>query len=136
MFGFQVDGWLLEWLKQALTPGVALAVVAISVATWRATTDYARLKHLEVAVQQVHLQLDNMATKDDLNHSVSEMEARLERLAGERFLGSKDLALINAVAAKHEDQIGELRHHLFELLRAGTARASGVIRDDFSPGTA
>ncbi len=74
------DGWALDWLKQAFTPGVALAFIAVSVLTWRAATDYGRLSRLE----------QNMVTKDGLQLAIQEMEVRLQNRFEERFLDKQE----------------------------------------------
>lgn len=114
---FQPEGWILDWLKQGLTPGVALAFIATSVLTWKATTDFARLRNVELAIAGIR---GEMITKKDLDHTISELEARLENLAGERFLGVKDLQALNRTNGSQQDQINELRHHLMEHLGKGT----------------
>ena len=75
------DGWLLDWLKQALTPGMALALVAIVIGTWMAAGIYIRFKRMEAS----------MLTKEDLHEAVQEMERKLVSWADGRFL-AKEIA--------------------------------------------
>ena len=82
------DGWLLDWLKQALTPGVALALVAIVIGTWMAAGFYMRFKRMEAS----------MLTKEDLHEAIQEMERKLVSWADGRFL-TKEIAAIRDVEA-------------------------------------
>ena len=80
------DGWLLDWLKQALTPGVALALVAIVIGTWWAAMIYVRFKSLETSVISIRIE---MVTKHDLEG----MGAKLQQWADGRFLTHSEFAL-------------------------------------------
>lgn len=76
---FQPDGWLLDWLKQALTPGVALALIAIVIGTWMSAGIYIRFKRMEAS----------MLTKEDLHQAIQEMENKLVGWANGRFLSKE-----------------------------------------------
>ena len=111
------DGWLLDWLKQALTPGVALALVAIVIGTWWAAMIYVRFKSLELSVASIRVE---MVTKNDLEA----MGAKLQHWADGRFLTHSEFVLNREEQDRiHDRQNDDIKFLLQREREANSPRA-------------
>lgn len=84
------EGWMLDWLAKALTPGVVVTFAGIATLAWFGAMFHVRFRGMLATVAEIKA---SMITKADLENSVREMGDSLKLWADERFLGQSEFSL-------------------------------------------
>ena len=113
------DGWMLDWLKQALTPGVALAFVSVATLAWWAATAYRRFNDIEGTLLEMR---GALITKGDLALTVQEMEIRLKAWADDRFPSRREFATCRESSERSQERTDSAIKDLFDLTRGADRR--------------
>ena len=116
MLAYFQDGWMLDWLSKALSPGILFAFVATISATVFAVKVYIKLGAL-----------DDMITKKDLDLAIQEMEKSLRQWVDGRFLSRESADAREQEQERiHERQNDDIKY----LLQRDRTNRGGVAGAD------
>ncbi len=106
MLAYLQEGWMLDWLAKAISPGVVMLLLLSSYLTYVAVKVSGRIKSLEVSFAEMR---GAMLTKANLGEAIREMEKSLMQWADGRFLPRTEC---EQITNNHTEAIRDLREEV------------------------
>lgn len=110
------DGWALDWLGKALTPGVVMGLLVLVWLTAFSVRLLNRIDRLETTVGEIKA---DMVRGEDLDLSIQRIGDSLKTWADGRFLPRTEC---EQITNGHSEQLRDLREEISQYRRRSTDR--------------
>ncbi len=106
MLAYFQEGWMLDWLAKAISPGIVMLILLSIYLTYVAVKVLGRISSLETSFAEMR---GAMLTKANLGEAIREMEKALMKWADDRFLPRTEC---EQITHNHTESIRDLREEI------------------------